>query len=90
MTKAERITALAEKTGETKATCEKIYNTAFEMIKDELAKGESVAVNGFGTFKVTSRSAREGRNPQTGEKIQIKASKSVGFKAGKELKAKVN
>ena len=50
----------------------------------------SVSINGFGTFKISERAAREGRNPMTGEKIQIAASKSVSFKAGKDLKETVN
>lgn len=90
MKKAEMISVIAEKTGLTKKDCETVFNTTFDLFKAELSKGENVAVNGFGTFKVTSRSERQGRNPQTGETITIKASKSVGFKAGKELKETVN
>ena len=72
MKKSEMIEVLANKTGLTKADCEK------------------VSVSGFGVFKISERSAREGRNPQTGEKIKIAASKSVSFKAGTELKTKIN
>ena len=72
MKKSEMIEVLANKTGLTKADCEK------------------VSVSGFGVFKISERSAREGRNPQTGEKIKIAASKSVSFKAGTELKTKLN
>ena len=87
MKKSEMIEVLANKTGLTKADCEKVFNATFDLFKDELAKGEKVSVSGFGVFKI---SAREGRNPQTGEKIKIAASKSVSFKAGTELKTKIN
>ncbi len=90
MKKSEMIEALAQNTGLTKAEVEKVFNGTFELFKDELAKGNSVAVSGFGTFKISNRAAREGRNPQTGETIQIKASKNVAFKAGNALKEVVN
>ena len=90
MKKSELMELLANKTGLSKTECEKVYNATFEAFKEELAKGEKVAVAGFGTFKISERSARTGRNPQTGEPIQIKASKSVSFKAGTELKNRVN
>ena len=89
MKKTEIMSALAEKTGLTKADVEKVYNATFELIKEELSKGNEMSVAGFGKFKITERAAREGRNPQTGETIKIAASKSVGFKAGKELKETV-
>ena len=60
------------------------------MFKDELAKGNDVAISGFGSFKVSKRAAREGRNPQTNEKIKIPARKAVTFKAGSALKDIVN
>lgn len=90
MKKSEIIEALATKTGLSKADCEKVFNATFDLFKDELVKGEKVSVAGFGVFKISERSAREGRNPQTGEKIKIAASKSVSFKAGSELKKSVN
>ena len=90
MKKTEIMSALAEKTGLTKADVEKVYNATFELIKEELSKGNEMSVAGFGKFKITERAAREGRNPKTGEIIKIAASKSVGFKAGKELKETVN
>lgn len=90
MKKSEMIEALAKETGLTKADVEKVYNGTFDLFKKELAKGEKVSVAGFGTFKISKRAARTGRNPQTGETISIKASKSVSFKAGTELKATVN
>lgn len=90
MKKSEMIEALANQTGLTKADVEKVFNGTFDLFKNELEKGNNVSVAGFGTFKITERSAREGRNPQTGETIQIAASKSVGFKAGSALKEIVN
>ena len=90
MKKSEMMEALATKTGLTKTECEKVFNATFDLFKDELAKGEKVSVAGFGVFKISERAAREGRNPQTGEKIKIAASKSVSFKAGSELKKSVN
>ena len=88
--KADMIAAIAENTGVTKADAEKVFNATFELFKDELSNGNKVSVAGFGTFKISERAAREGRNPQTGETIHIKASKSVSFKAGTELKSKLN
>ncbi len=90
MKKAEMIEALANQTGLTKVDVEKVFGATFDLIKSELANGNNVAVAGFGTFKVSERAARSGRNPQTGETIQIAASKVVGFKAGKDLKETVN
>lgn len=90
MKKSDMIAALAENTGVTKADAEKVFNATFELFKDELSKGNKVSVAGFGTFKISERAAREGRNPQTGETIHIEASKSVSFKAGTELKSKLN
>lgn len=90
MKKSEMIEVLSSKTGLSKADAEKMFNATFNLVKEELAKGNKVSVAGFGTFKISERSAREGRNPQTGETIQIAASKSVSFKAGTELKSKVN
>ena len=90
MKKFEMIEDLATKTGLTKNECEKVFNATFEIFKDELAKGEKVSVGGFGTFKITERAARDGRNPLTGEKIKIKASKSVNFKLSTAIKDKIN
>lgn len=90
MKKAEIIAALAERTGVSKADAERVYNETFNIFKEELSKKNSVSVNGFGTFKISERAAREGRNPMTGEKIQIAASKSVSFKVAKDLKESVN
>ncbi len=90
MTKAEMVKALADKTGMTKADAERAFNGVFDIVKSELEAGNRVAVAGFGTFRVSERAARMGKNPRTGEAIKIPASKSVAFKAGTELKAKVN
>ncbi len=90
MKNSEMIEALAIKTGLTKPEREKVFNTIFEIFKDELAKGEKVSVAGFGVFKIIERKARDGRNPFTGEKIKIKSSKSVNFKLSTDLKDKIN
>ena len=68
------------------ATVKKVMDAVWEVIKNKLAKGEQISIAGFGSFYVKSRAARMGRNPKTGEQIQIEASKSPGFKAGKQLK----
>ena len=90
MKKTEIIASLAESSGLSKADGDKVYNATFELFKEELAKGNKISVSGFGTFDISERAEREGRNPQTGETIKIAACKSVKFKAGKELKEKVN
>ena len=90
MKKSEIIEALSERTDVTKADAERVFNETFNIFKEELSKMNSVSINGFGTFKISERAAREGHNPMTGEKIQIAASKSVSFKAGKDLKETVN
>ena len=89
MKKSELIEAIAEKAGLTKVEAGKALDATFEVIANELEKGEKVPVAGFGTFKLSSRAAREGRNPKTGETIKIAASTSVSFKAGTALKEKV-
>ena len=90
MKKSELIEAIAEKAGLTKVEAGKALDAPFEVIANQLEKGEKVPVAGFGTFKLSSRAAREGRNPKTGETIKIAASTSVSFKAGTALKEKVN
>lgn len=90
MKKAEIIEALAEKTGLTKADVARVYGETFEIFKEELGKGNDVAVAGFGTFKVSKRAAREGINPLTKEPLHIPAKKAVSFKAGSALKETVN
>ena len=90
MKKAELVEAIAEKTGLTKADANRALEATFEVITKALKKGERVPVAGFGTFNVSKRKAREGRNPQTGEKVKIPARKAVTFKAGTALKDAVN
>ena len=90
MKKAELVEAIATKTGLTKADANRALEATFEVITKALKKGERVPVAGFGTFNVSKRKAREGRNPQTGAKVKIPARKAVTFKAGTALKEAVN
>lgn len=89
MTKVEMVAKVAEKMGSTKVEAEKALNAVFEVMADGLAGGEKVPVAGFGTFEVRHRAARQGVNPATKEKIEIPASKTVGFKPSPKLKAKM-
>ena len=90
MNKADFINAVADSAGCSKADAAKTVEAGIEVIKKALKKGDTVAIVGFGTFAVRKRSARTGRNPQTGATIKIKASKVPAFKAGKALKDAVN
>lgn len=90
MNKAELIGSVAEKAGMPKKDAEKAVNAVFATIEEALAKGDKVQLVGFGTFEVRERAARTGRNPQTGEEIQIAASRVPAFRAGKALKDSVN
>jgi DNA-binding protein HU-beta len=90
MTKADLIESLATKLDLQKTLAERIVNTMFDDIEGALQKGDKVNISGFGTFAVSARKARTGRNPKTGESIQIAASKSAKFKAGKTLKDSLN
>jgi DNA-binding protein HU-beta len=90
MTKADLIDSLATKLDLQKTLAERIVNTMFDDIEGALQKGDKVNISGFGTFAVSDRKARQGRNPKTGETIEIPASKSAKFKAGKSLKDKLN
>lgn len=74
----------------TKKQVSEIFDGIFETISNSLAAGDRVSIAGFGSFSVSDRAARVGRNPRTGEEIHIPASKNVKFKAGKELKEAVN
>lgn len=87
--KAELIDNVSAATDLTKKDATAAVEAVFESITDTLAKGEKVQVIGFGNFEVRERAARKGRNPQTGEEIQIPASKVPAFKAGKALKEAV-
>ena len=84
------VEAVAREAGMTQAAADKIVSSVLEAISAELAKGEKVSFPGFGTFEVRERSARTGRNPQTGAEIQIAASKAPAFKAGSKLKERVS
>lgn len=90
MNKTELIAAMAEKSGLTKKDSEKALKAFEEAVTEELVKGGKVQLVGFGIFDVADRAAREGRNPQTGEPMDIPASKSPRFKVGKTLKDAVN
>lgn len=89
MNKAELITTVAGKTKTEKKTVTDILEAITSVITDTLVNGDSVKLVGFGTFEVTERAAREGRNPKTGESVHIDASKAPKFKAGSALKAAV-
>lgn len=86
MTKGEFVAALAEKTGLTKSASAEAVDAFLGTVVEALKAGDKVAFPGFGSFSVAERAARKGRNPQTGEEIQIAASKSGKFSAGKDLK----
>ncbi|MDO5733734.1 MAG: HU family DNA-binding protein [Eubacteriales bacterium] len=90
MNKTELITAVAEKTQLSKKDCESAISAVLDTIAETLAAGEKVVLVGFGTFEVRDRAARKGRNPATKEEIMIPASKAPAFKAGKNLKDRVN
>ncbi|MFZ0449960.1 MAG: HU family DNA-binding protein [Desulfatiglandaceae bacterium] len=85
MTKAELIAGIAKESDLTKADAEKALNSFLEIAKKTLKKDGRLALAGFGSFSVSKRKARTGRNPRTGEAIKIKAKKVVKFKAGKGL-----
>ncbi len=89
MTKADLVSKIAGDGGITKAQAEKAIDGFVTAVTDALATGDKVTLVGFGTFSVGSRTEREGRNPRTGEKITIPASKVVKFKPGKSLSDKV-
>jgi len=88
MNKSELVSAIAKSAGLSKADSGRALDATVTAITESLAKGEPVTLIGFGTFEVRDRAARTGRNPRTGEELQIKASKNPAFKAGKALKLK--
>ena len=90
MNKTELIAAIAEKTELSKKDAEKALKAFTDVVAEQLKNGEKVQLVGFGTFETSERAAREGRNPQTGETMTIKASKTPKFKAGKALKDMMN
>lgn len=90
MNKTELIDAIAEDTCLLKKEINLFINSFTENVSNALEKGEKMQLLGFGTFEIFERTAREGRNPKTGEKIKIKSIKNPKFKAGKNLKDRVN
>ena len=90
MNKTELVAAIADKAGLTKKDAEVAVKAFTDVVSAQLKKGDKVQLVGFGTFEVTKRAAREGRNPQTGAVMKIAASKAPKFKAGKALKDLVN
>ena len=89
MNKTELVKEVAEQVELTQKDAAKTVDALIETISETLAQGEKIQLIGFGTFEVRDRSARKGRNPQTGEEIEIAASKVPAFKPGKELKEAV-
>ncbi len=90
MNKADLIESIANSADLSKASAGRALDAAIESITKALQKGDTITLVGFGTFSVRNRAARMGRNPRTGEEIQIKASKVPGFKPGKALKDAIN
>ena len=90
MNKSELVDAIAQDTGLSKKDSEAALKSFVENVSNALVKGESVQLIGFGTFSVSERAARSGRNPLSGETITIAASKNAKFKAGKALKDRIN
>lgn len=89
MRKQDLVKAVAEELGKSESEAANAVNAVFTVISNNLAQGEDVTVSGFGSFKVVERSAREGRNPQTGEAMTIAAKKAPVFRAGTQLKRAV-
>ena len=90
MNKTELIDAIAQEAGLSKADAKKALEAFLATVEKTLKKGDKISLVGFGSWSVTEKAAREGRNPQTGEEIKIAASKAPVFKAGKSLKDAVN
>lgn len=90
MNKADLVAAMAENTGVSKKDAEASLKAFTDVVAEELKKGEKIQLVGFGTFEVSERAARTGRNPQTGAEMTIAASKAPKFKAGKALKDSLN
>lgn len=90
MNKTELITAMSQASGVSKKDTEMVLKAFTDVLSNELKKGEKIQLMGFGTFELSERAAREGRNPSTGEIMQIAASKTLKFKASKALKDMIN
>ncbi len=89
MNKSELVEAIAQGSGVTKADANRVLDTFMSTVTDVLKSGDQIALTGFGTFATSNRSARKGRDPRTGNEINIKASRVAKFKAGKLLKEAV-
>ncbi len=89
MRKQDLVKAVADSMGSSESEASKAVNAVFDVIESSLAKGDDVTVSGFGSFKVVERSAREGRNPQSGAPMTIEAKKAPVFRAGTQLKRSV-
>lgn len=90
MTKAELVDGVSRSSGLSKKDAEVIVQTVLDSIIESLQQGEKVELRGFGSFRLRERSPRQGRNPKTGEKVQVPAKKVPYFKPGKELKELIN
>ena len=90
MTKAELVEKVANQINMTKKQTEDIVNTVFSSITDSLAEGNKVELRGFGSFRIRQRNARVGRNPKSGQKVDVPSKKVPFFKAGKELRELVD
>jgi len=90
MTKAELVEEVARVSDLTKKHSEVIVNTVFESIVDALCKDEKIELRGFGSFRIRQRRSRQGRNPKTGDKVDVPAKRIPYFKPGKELKELIN
>ena len=90
MTKAEIVEQIYEQVGFSKKESAELVEKVFQTIKETLARGEKVKISGFGNFVVRPKNARKGRNPRTGEPVEVPAKSVPFFKAGKELRARVN
>ena len=90
MNKAELVAAMSDKANISKKDAEAALKAFTDVVAEELKKGEKIQLVGFGTFEVSERAARTGRNPQTGAEMTIAASKAPKFKAGKALKDSIN
>jgi DNA-binding protein HU-beta len=90
MNKADLVNSISEQTGLTKTKSNQVVDAITSVIAETLSKGEKVTLVGFGTFTTTDRNARKGRNPKTGEVIEIPAKRVAKFKAGSELTKNVN
>lgn len=89
MRKSDLVKAVARKVQQPESQVSTIVNATFDSIREALASGDEVAITGFGTFRISERGAREGRNPQTGERIMIPSRRSPSFKPGTQLKRAV-